>query len=128
MQERARLRAQGVATLPHVPDGAVPSIQAAMAAIEKFQADCAASVGSVSTPLARAQEQLAALEASLEKQNAPTPFYETEAYKQGLQACMKKYSDGAKADIFSDQGGNLLFDGLIYACMFDTKLPCLVSC
>lgn len=105
MEERARLRAQGVTNLPQIPDGAVPSLEAARAALDKFQADRMATLGSVSEPLARAQEQLAALEASLEKVNAQSPFYETEAYKRALPARLGMSSNGAMADPDADHGG-----------------------
>ena len=117
MEERARLRAQGVTNLPHVPEGAVPSLEAARAALDKFQTDRMATLGSVSEPLARAQEQLAALEASLEKVNAQTPFYETEVYKRALQTRLNKYSDGAMADMYPDQGGQLTGALLMCACL-----------
>ena len=116
MEDRAKLRAQGITNLPHVPEGAAPSLEAARAALDKFQKDRIATLGSVSEPLARAQEQLAALEASLEKVNAHSPFYETEAYKQALQARLK-YTDGAIADMYSDQGGKLLAAVLMCACL-----------
>ena len=107
MEERARLRSQGVTNLPHVPEGAVPSLEAARAALDKFQTDRMATLGSVSEPLARAQEQLATLEASLEKVNGQTPFYKSEAYKQALQARVDKYSNGTLADLYSEQTGKL---------------------
>ena len=105
MEERAKLRAQGVTNLPHVPEGAVPSLEAARAALDKFQTDRMATLGSISEPLARAQEQLAALEASLEKVNAQTPFYESEVYKRALQARVNNYSYGGLADINPEQSG-----------------------
>ena len=131
MEERARLRAQGVTNLPHVPDGAVPSLEAARAALDKFQTDRMATLGSVSEPLARAQEQLAALEASLDKVNAQTPLYETEAYKRALQARMGKYSNGAMADPYADHGGKLsVADAcLTQSCLagFYVNIPASVS-
>ena len=56
MEERAKRRAQGLKTLPDVPDSAIPSLDAASTALEKFQAEHMATLGSVSEPLARAQE------------------------------------------------------------------------
>lgn len=47
--------------------GAVPSLEAARAALESFQNERVATLGTVSEPLARAQAQLATLEATLKK-------------------------------------------------------------
>ena len=122
MEERARLRAQDVSTSPHVPYGAVLSLEAAIAALKKFQTDC------VRFPrhehIAHAQEQLAALDASLEKAHAQSPLHDTEACKQ---VRMDWYSQGTMADLSPDQGGKLSLEDLIHACMFETKLPCWVS-
>ncbi len=68
MEERAKQR-QTVpySTLPDTPPGTVPSLEAARAALESFQKERMATLGSVSEPLARAQAQLASLEVTLSK-------------------------------------------------------------
>ena len=65
-REISRLRGEA-STLPDMAPGAVPSLEAARAALENFQRERMATLGSVSEPLARAQAQLAELEASLAK-------------------------------------------------------------
>ena len=113
MEERAKRRAQGLKTLPDVPDGAVPSLEAARAALEKFQAERMATLGSVSEPLARAQEQLAALEASLGRVNVQPPFYEREAYKRALKARTDMYS----TDGLAQSGEPTIAVLVLHACL-----------
>ena len=85
MEERAKAREaarlRGVpTTLPDLAPGAVPSLEAARNALETFQKERMATVGSVSEPLARAQAQLAELEQSLAKdRQQPLPWAELEA-------------------------------------------------
>lgn len=68
-------------TNPHSLDD-VPSLEAARAALEQYQTERLAFLGSVSEPLARAQEQLAALAASQGKTHAKTPFCEAQTARQ----------------------------------------------
>lgn len=85
MEERAKAREaarlRGIhTTLPDLAPGAVPSLEAARNALETFQKERMATVGSVSEPLARAQAQLAELEVSLAKdRQQPLPWAELEA-------------------------------------------------
>ncbi len=85
MEERAKVREaarlRGIpTTLPDLAPGAVPSLEAARNALETFQKERMATVGSVSEPLARAQAQLAELEASLAKdRQQPLPWADLEA-------------------------------------------------
>ncbi|DBB00067.1 TPA: hypothetical protein ACH3X1_013923 [Trebouxia sp. C0004] len=89
MEERAKAREaarlRGISTtLPDLAPGAVPSLGAARNALETFQKERMATVGSVSEPLARAQAQLAELEVSLAKdRQQPLPWAELEATLQG---------------------------------------------
>ena len=66
---------------PYIPDD-VPSLEEARAALEQFQTERMATLGSVSEPLAHAQEQLAALAASLSKDNAQRSCHETHSINQ----------------------------------------------
>lgn len=66
---------------PHIADD-VPSLEAARAALEQFQTERMATLGSASEPLASAQEQLAALAASHGRAHANTPFCETQTARQ----------------------------------------------
>ena len=75
-----------------LPAGCRLSPEATKAAIEKMQTDCIARISSASGTRARAEEQLAALEASLSR--VSPSMYDNEAYKKALRACQEAYSVG----------------------------------
>lgn len=79
MQERARLQAQGA------PDGAVPSLAAVKASVDRLPAYRMAADGSISEHVARAQEQMAV---ALDLDRIPPP-----------------YSDGFMADALPESSG-----------------------
>lgn len=105
MEERAKQQDMGLTPSTVVPKGAIPALESARAALDKFQHERMASIGSVSEPLARAQQQLAELEASLAK---PAPSH-IEAYQRVVAANRHDIGDNASliAQAFPDQAGDV---------------------
>ena len=107
MEERAKQQEMGITPAMEVPKGAITSLEAARTALDKFQHERMASIGSFSEPLACAQQQLAELEVSLAQ---PYPaFGQIEAYKRAEAVNMGNIGDNASliAQAFPDQAGDV---------------------